>query len=55
MKNEHELSRCMIVELSYLRRVRGGDVSDIDEVCGQLYMDVLGHGINKEATKWMRN
>ena len=47
----HELARCLVSELglftgSFGKVLSMRDFTHCDEICTQLYMDTLGHGIN---------
>jgi len=55
MKNEHELKRCVFTELTMIRRIHECDYGHMDPLCTQLYMDILGYGINTEVVKWTTN
>jgi len=48
---EHALRRCLLTELGVVNRLSNKDsyLCDGDELCEQLYMDVLGYGINSKC------
>lgn len=50
---KHELARCVYSELGMMERFEYpmSQLAHVDDMCVQLYLDVLGHGINAEMKK----
>lgn len=52
MKDRHELARCVFCELQFQNRLAYSEFNSWDEMCIQLLMDDLGHGINGKPKPW---
>ena len=50
---KHPIHRCLFSELQFhTRLVEDFMILDIDEICNQLYADVVGRGINGKSVKF---
>ncbi len=49
-EEEHLLARCVVSETQVFgRQLTMVDFAHAEEICVQMYMDALGHGINKRV------